>query len=95
MGMVTTPVEQKPHTRLRVAGTVLLLLAALLFVGSFVATSKTDPGIDLRSCRSSIPQPCDPSEGHNRQNVFFLWMGATLIVFVGGVTLRSVANRAS
>jgi hypothetical protein len=78
--------------RLRIAGTALLILAALMFVGSFIATAKTPPGYDLRECVGS--GPCDTGNGiENRERVFFLWMGATLIVFVGGVVLRSVADR--
>jgi hypothetical protein len=92
MSMVSASVEQKLQTRLRLAGTALLLLAAVMLVGSFFAVAKTPTGYDLNSCKG--PGPCDAlTDSSTRQRVFFLGMGATLIVFVGGVWLRSIANR--
>jgi hypothetical protein len=75
--------------RLRVAGTALLLLAVLMFIGSFVAASKTP----IEPCHPGIPCPLAPriTDRSHRQEVFFLWIGATLIVFVGGIVLRSAA----
>jgi hypothetical protein len=78
--------------RLRIAGGVLLLIAVVMFVGSFVIASKTPLTRDLTGCHKGVP--CDVSlDQSNRENVFLLWMSATLIVFVGGVALRVVANR--
>jgi high-affinity Fe2+/Pb2+ permease len=93
MAIAKPKVESTPTTtRLRVAGTGLLIVAALMFVGSFIATAKTPPGYDMRECVGS--GPCDTGNGvENRQRVFFLWIGATLIVLIGGVALRSVWNR--
>jgi ABC-type uncharacterized transport system permease subunit len=92
MSIVDAEQRRRAATRYRVAGTILFLLAALMFVGSFVATAKTSPGYDLRECQGN--HPCDTGNGvENRQRVFFSWIGATLVVFAGGVVLRSVANR--
>jgi hypothetical protein len=92
MSMVDGSVQRKRGTRLKVAGTALLLLAALLFIGSFVAAANTPTGYDASGCRPNAA--CDPqTDSSNRQNVFFLWMGATLGVFAGGVWMRSVGNR--
>jgi hypothetical protein len=82
--------ERKPRERFRIAGAALLLLAALMFIGSFVAASKTP----IRRLHPVCPvgKTCDAGTGQDlgdRQKVFFLWMGATLIVFAGGVWLRS------
>ncbi|MEA2507892.1 MAG: hypothetical protein QOH48_2510 [Actinomycetota bacterium] len=79
-------------SRLRTGGSVLLLIAVVMFVGSFVTASRTPLTRDLSGCHKGIP--CDVSlDQSKREDVFLLWMGATLIVFVGGVVLRSVGNR--
>jgi hypothetical protein len=76
---------------LKVAGAALLILAALMFVGSFVAAAKTPIGRDLSGCRAGVP--CDPSsDPSRRQNVFFLGMGATLVLLTGGIVLRAVSH---
>jgi hypothetical protein len=63
-----------------------------MFIGSFVAASQTPTGYDTRGCNAN--QPCDaPPDSSNRQRVLLLGMGATLIVFAGGVWMRSVGNR--
>jgi hypothetical protein len=69
----------------------MLIVAALLFIGSFIAASKTP----IEDCHPGIPCPLAPriTDRSHRQDVFFLWTGATLIVFVGAVGLRSAANR--
>jgi hypothetical protein len=85
-------VEDRRGNGVRIAGTALLLLAALMFVGSFVVASKTPIGSDLTGCRVNVP--CDPNaDPSKRQEVFFLAMGATLIVFAGGVVVRSIGRR--
>jgi hypothetical protein len=69
----------------------LLLLAGVMLVGSFVAASKTPIGRDLSGCQ--VGTPCDvSSDPSHRENVFFLWVGATLFVFAAGAVLRSMAN---
>jgi hypothetical protein len=84
--------DRRHAMRLRIAATVLLLLAALMFAGSFVAAAKTPTGYDLNSCRG--PGPCDAlPDSSNRQGVFFLGMASTLVLASGGMVLRSVANR--
>jgi hypothetical protein len=91
--MDTVAVSGRRTTRLRITGTALLLLAALLFVGSFFATAKTPTGHLVGSCTGD-GIPCDARpDSSNRERVFFLWMGATLYVFAGGIWLRSVGNR--
>lgn len=90
--MATT--MQRRVMRLKIAGTALFLLALLMFVGSFVAAARTPMGRDLTGCQKGVP--CDPSaDPSHRQNVFFLWMGATLIVLAGGMSLRAAANHES
>ena len=77
---------------LRVAGTALVILAAVMFVGSFVAAAKTPIGRDLTGCQVGVP--CDvSSDPSRRQSVFFLGMGATLVVLTGGIVLRVASNR--
>lgn len=87
-------VERRHSERFKVAGAALVFLAALMFIGSFLAASKTPVGRDLTGCRTNVPCDVDSDPSH-RQNIFFLWMGAALVVFVGGVWLRSVGNRES
>jgi hypothetical protein len=86
-------VIERRSIRLRILGTTLMLLAALMFIGSFVATEKMPAVLD--SSRCSAQRPCmDPRQDEsNRDRVFSVWMGATLVVFVGGVWLRSAASR--
>jgi hypothetical protein len=77
---------------LRIAGSALLVLAALMFIGSFVVAAQTPIGQDVSGCRVNVP--CDPnSDPSKRQDVFFLAMGLTVAVFAGGVVLRSVGRR--
>jgi hypothetical protein len=89
--MDVATVDARRTMRLRMLGTALLLLAALLVVGSFVAVARM-PTYDVSTCIKTAP--CDPSGNFDdRARVFFLWIGATLIVLAGGVWFRSVANR--
>jgi hypothetical protein len=82
--------QRQGRNRLKVAGGALLLLATLMFVGTFVAVAKM-PSYDVSTCNRH--SACDPSSNSsNRQRVFFLGIGATLIVFTGGVVLWSVGN---
>ena len=77
---------------LRVGGAALFILAALMFFGSFLAAAKTPIGRDLSGCRVGVP--CDvSSDPSRRQGVFFLGMGATLIVLTGGIVLRITSDR--
>jgi hypothetical protein len=83
--------QRQGRNRLKVAGGSLLLLATLMFVGTFVAVAKM-PSYDVSTCKPTLGA-CDPSSNSsNRQRVFFLGIGATLIVFTGGVVLWSVGN---
>jgi hypothetical protein len=77
--------------RRKVAGTALLLLAALMFLASFLVAARTPIGRDLSQCRRNVPCDVNPDSSH-RQNVFFLSMGATLMFFVGGVIVRSTGR---
>jgi hypothetical protein len=82
---------ESPRPRLRVAGTALLFLGALMFLGSFVAASKTPTF--TTSCTGQ--GPCDGgTNSSHRESVFYRWIGATLLIVIGGVVLRSVAHRA-
>lgn len=84
--------DHRPRKLARAAGALLLLIAVLMFVNAFVAAANTPLGKDLSGCRPNAA--CDPStDPSHRQDVFFLWMGATLVVFTGGLILRSVGNR--
>jgi hypothetical protein len=86
--------DHRRDNGVRIAGTSLLILAAVMFVGSFVAAAQTPIGRDLSGCRANVP--CDPnSDPSKRQDVFFLAMGMTLVVFAGGLVLRSVGGRSS
>jgi hypothetical protein len=84
-------VSPAPGRLLRVAGAAFLILAALMFFGSFIAADNTPIGRDLSGCRAAVP--CDPSsDPSRRQSVFFLGMGATLIACTGGIVLRTVGR---
>ena len=78
--------------RIRIAGSVLLILAALMFVSSFVVAAKTPIGRDLSGCQLNVPCDATPDPS-KRQDVFFMAMGATLVVLTGGLVLRSVGHR--
>jgi hypothetical protein len=85
--------ERQHSERFKVAGAALLLLAVLMFIGSFVAAANTPAGYDVNSCRGRAGQPCDPlPDSPDKHRVFFSWIGAALVVFVGGVWLRSVGS---
>jgi hypothetical protein len=78
--------------RTKIVGTVLLVVAAVMFLGSFLVSARTPVGRDLSHCRVNVPCDVNPDPSH-RESVFFLSMGATFMFFVGGVIVRSVGNR--
>jgi hypothetical protein len=90
-----TDTAERHHARqLKMAGTALLLLAALLFIASFFVAARTPTGYDLSSCKGATH--CDAlPDSSNRQRIFFLGMASTLIIFAGGVVLRSLGNRSN
>jgi hypothetical protein len=91
LGIDVATVDERRKMPLRL-GTAFLILGAFMFIGSFVVAANTPMGIDTRGCTPH--RPCDVgADPSHRQSVFFVWMGATLIVFAGGVVLRSIGNR--
>jgi hypothetical protein len=82
-------------TRARVAGTVLVITAALVFLGGFITAART-PLSNPKLPPKCEHQACDAAaSASNRQTVFYSWMGVALLVLVGGIVLRSTGNRSA
>jgi hypothetical protein len=74
--------------RMKITGTALLLLAGLMFLGSFLAGSKHSAGGNIGRCRLSARCDVNPYPGHSPY-ALLLSFGGTLIFLLGVMVVRS------